>query len=80
MVKKYVDWGASPRAAQYLTLGAKARSVIKGNFSISCEDIRAVAKQVFRHRVALNYSAEAEGVSIEDVLDDLLKQVPEPKE
>ncbi|MDK1032235.1 MAG: MoxR family ATPase, partial [Planctomycetia bacterium] len=80
MVKKYVDWGGSPRAAQNLTLGAKARAVLNGNFSASCDDVRAIARQVFRHRVALNYAAEAEGVNIEDVLTDLLKRVPEPKE
>ncbi len=71
-VKKWVRWGAGPRASQYLILGAKARAVVRGELSVSESDIRAVAPAVLRHRIVVNFHAESEGVSSEDVVKQLL--------
>ena len=62
-VRDFLSWGAGPRAAQYLALGAKARAVIHGNTHASIDDVRAVAKSVLRHRMALNFNAQAEGLT-----------------
>jgi MoxR-like ATPase len=72
-VRKYVTWGAGPRACQQLVLGGKARAVLNGRFHVSAEDVRAVAKPVLRHRVITNFTAEAEGVSIDDLVEKLLE-------
>ena len=79
-IKKWVSWGAGPRASQYLVLGAKARAVIQGRYHISCEDIKAVAKPVLRHRVLTSFTAEADGINSLYIIDELLKlvKVPEP--
>ena len=79
MVKKYLKWGAGPRAGQFMTLGAKARALINGRITPSFEDVRAVSKLVLRHRVIPNFNAEADGISVEGILDDLVHQVPLPK-
>jgi MoxR-like ATPase len=72
-VKKWVSWGAGPRASQYLILGAKARAVIHGRYHVSMEDVRAVAKPVLRHRILTNFTAEAEGVTPDSVIEKLLE-------
>ena len=74
-VNEWVSWGAGLRAAQTLVLGAKARALLNGNAHVSLDDIRALAHPTLRHRVLLSYRAEAEGVSIEDVIDRLLTTV-----
>ena len=74
-VNDWVSWGAGLRAAQTLVLGAKARALLKGNAHVSMDDIRALAHPTLRHRVLLSYKAEAEGVSIEDVIDRLLTSI-----
>ncbi|MBN2181503.1 MAG: MoxR family ATPase [Sedimentisphaerales bacterium] len=79
MVKKYLKWGAGPRAGQFMTLGAKARALINGRITPSFEDVKAVSKLVLRHRVIPNFNAEADGISVEGILDDLVHQVPLPK-
>ena len=79
MVKKYLKWGAGPRAGQYMTLGAKALALINGRITPSFEDVKAVSKLVLRHRVITNFDAEADAVSVETILDDLVKNVPLPK-
>lgn len=79
MVKKYLKWGAGPRAGQFMTLGAKARALINGRITPSFEDVRAVSKLVLRHRIIPNFNAEADGISVEGILDDLVHQVPLPK-
>ena len=79
MVKKYLKWGAGPRAGQYMTLGAKALALIKGRITPSFEDVKEVSKLVLRHRVITNFDAEADAVSVEAILDDLVKNVPLPK-
>jgi len=75
-VRDYVTWGAGPRASQYLVLGAKARAVLQGRFSASCDDIRAVAHPVLRHRILTNFNAEADRVKPDDVVRRLLESVP----
>ncbi|KPK65309.1 MAG: AAA family ATPase [Planctomycetes bacterium SM23_32] len=79
-VKQYVEWGAGPRAGQYLVLGAKALALIDGRFNVSCSDVRDVAHPVLRHRIFTNFNADSEGVSVEDVIDHLLDTIQEPDE
>jgi MoxR-like ATPase len=74
-VRQWVSWGAGPRASQYLVLGAKTRAVLRGRFAPGIEDVQAVAPAVLRHRVITNFSAEAEGVRPERIIEDLLKTV-----
>lgn len=71
MVKKYIDWGAGPRASQNLILGAKAHAAVHGKFSPDIEDVQAVAKGILRHRIVKNYKADAEGISEEIIIEDL---------
>jgi MoxR-like ATPase len=71
-VNNYVDWGAGPRASQNLVLGAKAHAAIHGKFSPDIEDVKAVAIGILRHRVLKNYKAEAEGISEETIISELL--------
>ncbi len=75
-VKKYIGWGAGPRAGQYLILGAKARAILEGRFHVSPEDIRAVAHPVLRHRIVTTFQAHSEGVSSDRVVDMLLEKIP----
>jgi MoxR-like ATPase len=77
-VKKFVAFGASVRAAQYLVLGAKARALTNGRYHVSFEDIRAMAHPVLRHRVLTNFRAESEGISTDSLVDELLERVPVP--
>jgi MoxR-like ATPase len=79
-VKDYVTWGAGPRAAQYLILGVKSNALLNGKVNISCEDIRKIAKPVLRHRIFTNFNADADGVTVDDVIDTLLEKVEEPSE
>ncbi|HEX6535924.1 MAG TPA: MoxR family ATPase, partial [Gemmatimonadaceae bacterium] len=78
IVKQYVRWGAGPRAGQALILGAKAHALLNGRHAVGPEDIRRVAHPVLRHRVLVNFAAEAEGVTTEQVIDDLLQHVKAP--
>ena len=75
-VKQWVSWGAGPRASQYLVLGAKTRAVLQGRFAPGIDDVRAVALAVLRHRIVTNFTAEAEGVKPDRVIEELLKHVP----
>jgi len=79
LVKKYVAFGASVRAAQYLILGAKAKALTEGRYHVSFDDIRALSHPVLRHRVLTNFRAESEGVTTDTLIDELLKTVPLPK-
>lgn len=74
-VKDWVGWGAGTRAAQYLILGGKARAILQGRSHVTPEDIKALAHPVLRHRILVNYRAEAEGVTVESVVDKLLETV-----
>ena len=77
-VKKWVAYGASVRAAQYLILGSKARAVTQGRYHINFDDIRALANPVLRHRILLNFHAESEGITSDQVVEQLLDAVPVP--
>ncbi|WP_026288481.1 AAA family ATPase [Polaribacter irgensii] len=72
IVKKYLDWGAGPRASQSLILGAKAHAAIHGKYSPDIEDVKAVALPILGHRIVKNYKAEAEEISILDIVNSLL--------
>ena len=78
-VRQFVRWGAGPRAGQSLVLGAKAHALLAGRNAVMPADVQRVAHPVLRHRVLLNFAAEAEGVSAERVVDELLAHVPAPK-
>ena len=71
-IKNYVDWGAGPRASQNLILAAKAHAAINGKFSPDIEDVKAVAIPILSHRVVKNYKAEAEGITISEIISSLL--------
>ena len=75
-VKQWISWGAGPRASQYLVLGAKTRAVLHGRYAPGIEDVRAVALAVLRHRLVTNFTAEAEGIKPERIIEDLLAAVP----
>ncbi|MBL9084908.1 MAG: MoxR family ATPase [Planctomycetales bacterium] len=77
-VRELVDWGAGPRAGQFLIHGGKALAAMDARFSVSIEDIQRVAVPVLRHRIATNFQAQAEGTTTEDVVKRLLKEVPMP--
>ena len=72
-VNQYVSWGAGPRASQYLVIGAKCHAALNGKFSPDAEDVRAVAVPILRHRIVRNYRAEADGSSVEAIIEGLLK-------
>ena len=77
-VKDMVDWGAGPRAGQYLIRGAKAFAAMDGRFHIAVEDVQRVATPVLRHRIATNFAAQSEGIDSVAVVERLLKEIPEP--
>lgn len=72
ITKKYIDWGAGPRASQYLILGAKCHALLQGKYSPDIEDVHAVVTPILRHRIVRNFKAEADGISVEDIISDLL--------
>jgi MoxR-like ATPase len=73
LTEKYIQWGAGPRASQYLIIGAKTHAVLHGKYSPDIEDVKAVAKIILRHRIMKNYKAEAESLTVEDIIDAYLK-------
>lgn len=73
MSNNYLSWGAGPRASQFLVIGAKCHALIKGKYSPDIEDVKAVAAAILRHRIVRNYKAEAEGVSVDKIIESLLK-------
>jgi MoxR-like ATPase len=72
LAKKYLQWGAGPRASQYLVIGAKCHAAIKGKFSPDIEDVKAIAVPILRHRIILNYKAEAEGMRVDEIIRQLM--------
>lgn len=78
-IKQLVDWGAGPRAGQYLIMGAKAMAAMDGRFSVALADIKKVAVPVLRHRISTNFQAQAEGKTTDDLVDQLLRELPEPE-
>ena len=77
--REYVNWGASPRAAQYLMLAGKARALLHGRFNVSVEDVQALAYPVMRHRILTNFHAESQRITTEEIIRRLLEAVPVPK-
>jgi len=75
-IKEWVHWGAGPRASQYLVIGAKAHAVLQGRYYVTVQDIKAIAHPVLRHRIVTNFTAEAEGVTPEKIVDKLLEVIP----
>ncbi len=78
-IKRWVTWGGSLRASQFLILGGKARAILHGRYNVSCEDVRAMAHPVLRHRILLNFQAESERIDSDQVITRLIETVPEPK-
>ncbi len=77
-INNWLTWGAGPRAAQYLVLGAKARAITRGRLNVSVEDIKQMAKPVLRHRIITNFNADAEGVDPDTIIEKLLSAIKEP--
>ena len=73
--KEYLMWGAGPRASQFLIIGARTHAVLNGKYSPDIEDVRAVAHNILRHRIIKNYKAEAEGITIENIIDKLIDSI-----
>jgi MoxR-like ATPase len=78
-VRELVDWGAGPRAGQFLINGGKALAAMDGRFSVAIEDVRKIAVPVLRHRISTNFQAQAEGLTSDGVIDRLLETIPEPE-
>lgn len=77
-VQDYLRWGAGPRAGQALVLCAKARALLNGHYAVTLDDIRSVAPAVMRHRLLVNFQAEADGVTTDDIIERVFQEVPEP--
>jgi MoxR-like ATPase len=77
-ISNWLTWGAGPRAAQYLVLGAKARAISRGRLNVNVEDVKQMAKPVLRHRIITNFNADAEGIDPDAVIEKLLTSVKEP--
>ncbi len=75
-VKDYISWGAGPRASQFLVLAGKGRAILKGRYYVSTDDIRAVALPVLRHRILTNFNAEADGVTSDSIVQQLIETIP----
>lgn len=74
-INQWVEWGAGPRASQYLALGAKARALLDGRPTPSIEDIQSIAPDILRHRVLPNFNSEAEGIKVDDIISHLIKSI-----
>jgi MoxR-like ATPase len=72
LANEYLEWGAGPRASQFLVLGAKCQALLNGKYSPDIEDVQAIAKPVLRHRIVRNFKAEAEGISVDDLIGKLM--------
>ena len=79
VVKSYVSYGASVRAAQHLVLGSKARALLNGKYHVSFDDVKALAHPVLRHRIIRNFHAESEKITPDFIVDKLLEAVPVPR-
>ena len=74
ITNKYLNWGAGPRASQYLVLGAKTHAVLNRKYSPDIEDVQAIAAPILRHRIIRNYKAEAENISVDEIINELIKE------
>jgi len=77
-VRELVDWGAGPRAGQFLILGGKSLAAMDGRFSVSIDDVQKIAVPVLRHRISTNFQAQAEGMTPEDIVARLIREIPPP--
>ena len=77
-INNWLTWGAGPRAAQYLVLGAKARAILRGRLNVSVDDVKQMAKPVLRHRIITNFNADAEGIDSDAIIEKLIATVKEP--
>lgn len=77
-IRDLIDWGAGPRAGQYLIMGGKALAAMDGRFSVSIEDIQKVCVPVLRHRISANFQAQAEGMTTDDIIERLIRETPPP--
>jgi MoxR-like ATPase len=77
-INNWLTWGAGPRAAQYLVLGAKARAILRGRLNVSVDDVKYMAKPVLRHRIITNFNADAEGIDADAIIEKLIQAVREP--
>jgi MoxR-like ATPase len=77
MVQRYVRYGSSPRGAQSIILGAKINALLSGRFNVSFDDVKAIAPAALRHRLLTNFEAQAEGITTDDVIKELLSKIPE---
>ena len=77
-VRELVDWGAGPRAGQFLIQGGKALAAMDGRFSVAIDDVQKIAEPVLRHRISTNFQAQAEGLTTEDIIARLLREIPTP--
>ncbi len=77
-IKEWVDWGAGPRAGQFLILGGKALAAMDGRFSVAIQDVQKIAIPVLRHRISTNFQAQAEGITPEDIIHRLIREIPPP--
>ena len=77
-VRELVDWGAGPRAGQFLIMGGKALAAMEGRFSVAIEDVQKIAIPVLRHRISTNFQAQAEGMTNEDLIGRLVRETPPP--
>jgi MoxR-like ATPase len=75
-VRHWLSWGAGPRAGQYMILAAKARALMRSRLHVTIEDIEAIAAPCLRHRIVPNFNAEAEGVTVEQIIDKILAMTP----
>ncbi|HBJ38802.1 MAG TPA: AAA family ATPase, partial [Planctomycetaceae bacterium] len=78
-IKQLIDWGAGPRAGQNLIAAGKALAAMDGRFAVDPADVRKIAIPVLRHRIAANFQAQAEGMSTDDIINRLVKDIPVPK-
>src|SRR5687768_8851306 len=78
-VRHWLSWGAGPRAGQYMILAGKARALMRGRLHVTMEDVATVAPAVLRHRIVPNFNAEAEGISVEQIIDKILSLIPRGK-
>ena len=79
-VKELIEWGPGPRACQYLVLGGKVRAILHGRYHVTVDDVKALAHPVLRHRIVPTFNAEAEGLTVDDIVDRILAALPETKE
>jgi len=80
ITNQYIRWGSSPRGAQTIALAAKVRALLGGRYNVSFEDIRRVYLPALRHRVLLNFEAQAEGIATDDVLRQVIEAVPDKED